>query len=313
MPPATMTTAAVMANTRAAAPAAVMPRALGHVLVWAGLFIAAFSVFVLVGLNGWSYYTAAPAVRPHMSAHHWLRPSAPAGHIFGITGFLLMLAPVAYSMRKKIRAFKNFGSMKTWIEVHVFCGIVGPVLVTFHTTFKFNGIVSVAYWSMVAVTLSGFVGRYLFVRIPKSLRGLELSGAELDARAHDLGAELAATALAGPMRARIEAFERRNAPSAAGASSMFELLRGEIRMRRELLALRRHIADAGVAPALLATVVHLIAERATLLRQTAFLSRTKRWFELWHVFHMPLVYVMFAIVAMHVALTIYMGYVPFRY
>ena len=65
--------------------------------------------------------------------------------------------------------------MKTWLEVHIFCGIVGPVLVTFHTSFKFNGIVSVAYWSMVAVVLSGFVGRYLYVRIPRSLRGIELT------------------------------------------------------------------------------------------------------------------------------------------
>ena len=40
--------------------------------------------------------------------------------------------------------------------MHLFCGVVGPVLVTFHTSFKFNGLVSVAYWSMVIVMLSGF-------------------------------------------------------------------------------------------------------------------------------------------------------------
>jgi len=307
------TAAAMPGRIQARAPAAVMPRALGHVLVWAGLFIAAFSVAVLVGFNGWSYYTSTPAVRAHLPAHQWLRPSAPAGHMFGITGFLLMLAPVAYSVRKKVRAFRNLGSMKTWIEVHVFCGIVGPVLVTFHTTFKFNGIVSVAYWAMVAVTLSGFVGRYLYVRIPKSLRGLELSRAELEGRAGDLASELAAAALPPPLRAQIEQFEQRNVPAAGDSLGSIALLRGEIRMRKDLARLRHRIAAGGVAPGLLATAVHLIAERATLLRQTAYLSRTKRWFDLWHVFHMPLVYVMFAIVVMHVALTVYMGYVPFRY
>ena len=70
-----------------------------------------------------------------------------------------------------MKRLRDAGRMKTWLEVHVFCGIVGPVLVTFHTSFKFNGIVSVAYWSMVAVVLSGFVGRYLYVRIPRSIRG----------------------------------------------------------------------------------------------------------------------------------------------
>jgi hypothetical protein len=308
-----------VATTRAMPPAmsaattGVMPRALGHVLVWSALAIVAFSAFVLVGLDGWSYYTAAPAVRPQLPAHQWLRPSAPAGHLFGITGFLLMLAPVAYSMRKKIRLFRNAGSMKTWIEVHVFCGILGPVLVTFHTTFKFNGIVSVAYWSMVAVTLSGFVGRYLYVRIPKSLRGLELTGAELDARAHEFAARLAAAALPPPLRTSVEAFERRSAPLPRESISSLGLLRGELRMRRDLAALRRDIANAGVAPELLGAAVRLIAERATLVRQTAYLTKTKRLFDLWHVFHMPLVYVMFGIVAVHVAVTVYMGYVPFRY
>ena len=66
------------------------------------------------------------------------------------------------------RGCANVGSMPLWLEVHIFCGIVGPVLVTFHTSFKFNGIISVAYWSMMAVMLSGFVGRYLYVRIPKN-------------------------------------------------------------------------------------------------------------------------------------------------
>jgi hypothetical protein len=302
-----------MPQTMSTPATGVMPRALGHVLVWSALALVAFSAFVLVGLDGWSYYTAGPAVRPQLPAHQWLRPSAPAGHLFGITGFLLMLAPVAYSMRKKIRVFKNAGSMKTWIEVHVFCGIVGPVLVTFHTTFKFNGIVSVAYWSMVAVTLSGFVGRYLYVRIPKSLRGLELTGAQLDNRAHDLAAALAAATLPPALRTNVEAFERRSAPSTRESVSSLGLLRGELRMRRDLAALRRDIAAAGVAPALLEAVVRLIAERATLVRQTAYLTKTKRLFDLWHVFHMPLVYIMFGIVAVHVAVTVYMGYVPFRY
>jgi len=240
--------AAVMPRTApsaAAAPAAMMPRAMGHVLVWAGLFVVAFSVFVLVGLNGWSYYAASPAERPHLAAHQWLRPSTRAGHVFGMTGFVLMLVPVAYSIRKKVRAFRNLGSMKTWIEVHVFCGIVGPVLVTFHTTFKFNGIVSVAYWSMVAVTLSGFVGRYLYVRIPKSLRGLELTGAQLDDRARALAVELSAARLPAVLRSEIEAFECRNVPGTAGSLSTIALVRGEMQMRRELTQLRQQIAGAG--------------------------------------------------------------------
>ena len=36
---------------------------------------------------------------------------------------------------------------------------------------------------MVIVVVSGFIGRYLYVRIPRTLRGTELTQNELDARA----------------------------------------------------------------------------------------------------------------------------------
>ena len=75
--------------------------------------------------------------------------------------------------------------MRTWLEVHVFCGVIGPVFITFHTSFKFGGIVSVAYWSMIAVVSSGFMGRYLYNHIPHTLRGLEVGRADLERRAAD--------------------------------------------------------------------------------------------------------------------------------
>jgi hypothetical protein len=281
-----------------------------NVLVISALVVAAFSAIVLVGLGGWDYYTTPTGVRGYSQTHRVLRPAGRIGHLFGVGGFLMLLVPVIYSIRKKVPRFRNAGSMKTWLNVHVFCGIVGPVLVTFHTSFKFNGIVSVAYWSMVAVVLSGFVGRYLYVRIPRSLRGLELTQAELDARALDLSRELAAALLPDTLLMDIDLFERRAAP-APGPVSYVALFSGEIAMRREITRFRQAVARHGVAPDLHHSVIELVSERATLARRTAHLKKTKTLFDLWHVFHMPLVYIMFAIVVVHVAVTMYMGYVPF--
>jgi hypothetical protein len=52
----------------------------------------------------------------------------------------------------------------------------------------------------------------------------------------------------------------------------------------------------------------LLRERAFLFRRLRYLHRTRRLFAFWHVFHQPLVYLMFVIAALHVALTVYMGY-----
>jgi hypothetical protein len=285
-------------------------RALGHVLVLSALAAIGLAAFVLLGLGGWAYYSEPAAVRGYNSLHRLLRPSGTFGQPFGIAGFVLMLVPVAYSLRKKISRLRNLGSKKTWLEVHIFCGIVGPVLVTFHTSFRFNGIVAVAYWSMVTVVLSGFVGRYLYVRIPRSLRGLELTRAELDARARELSARLTEAALPPALLSIIAAFEQRVVP-AEESSTLPGLIFGELRLRRELSVLQREIAGEGVSASLMHEIADVIAERATLLRRGAYLKVTKTLFDVWHVFHMPLVYVMFIIVVLHVAVTLYMGYVPF--
>ena len=87
------------------------------------------------------------------------------------------------------------------------------MLVTLHTSFKFNGIISAAYWSMVLVMLSGFVGRYLYVRIPRSIRGNELTRAELEAEADELKDSLATAGASDAVLRRIQAFEANAVPA----------------------------------------------------------------------------------------------------
>ena len=55
-----------------------------------------------------------------------------------------MLVPFAYMARKRFKGAGGAKSLNRWLEIHLFCGVVGPVLVTLHTTFKFNGIISAA-------------------------------------------------------------------------------------------------------------------------------------------------------------------------
>lgn len=280
-----------------------------NVLVLCAIATLGIASYIFIGLDGWSYYTTPSAIRGYTAGHQLLRPAGRVGHLFGVIGFLMMLVPVAYAVRKKVKRFRNAGSMQTWLEVHVFCGVIGPVFVTFHTSFKFGGLISVAYWSMVAVVSSGFIGRYLFNRLPKTLRGLEAEQAELDRHAAALGRELADACVPDSLLHAIEDFEERVAPH--GEVSFLAPFAGNAVLEREAVRFREavdHIADA---PAVHDRVVAIGTERATLKRRIAYLRRTKQLFDLWHVFHMPLVYIMFAIVVGHVVITLYMGYVPF--
>jgi hypothetical protein len=273
-------------------------------------FIAsgAIALTVLAGLGGWAYYTTPLAVRGYAGGHPMLRPSGPWGQSFGLIGAALMLVPFLYMLRKKLG--RGPGRLKTWLEVHLFCGIVGPVLITFHSSFKFNGIVSAAYWSMVIVMLSGFVGRYLYVRIPRSLRGIELTRAELDQQAAALHEEIVARPGAAGLIGAIEALERLAVPQ---RPTWVGLLFGEIGLRGRLRRFSQQLRFNRLPEDQERALVRLTTERVLLLRQVAYLQWTRRAFDLWHVFHLPLVYLLLVIVAVHVSLTVYMGYVPFRW
>jgi hypothetical protein len=98
------------------------------------------------------------------------------GHSMGIVGFILMmLTETLYSFRKRSRSVR-WGKMSTWLQTHIFMGLVGPYMVLLHTSWKFNGLAGVTTLLTVIIVLSGFVGRYIFTRIPRTLDGLEIEG-----------------------------------------------------------------------------------------------------------------------------------------
>lgn len=98
------------------------------------------------------------------------------GHSLGIFGFILMLmTETLYSLRKRSRSAR-WGRMSSWLEFHIFTGLVGPYMTLLHTSWKFNGLAGVVTLFTVIIVISGFVGRYIYTRIPRSLDGLEIEG-----------------------------------------------------------------------------------------------------------------------------------------
>jgi hypothetical protein len=284
--------------------------ALLNVLVISGVTVTILSVWVLAGLDGWRYYGTPLSVRGYDAMHRVLRPSGVVGQTLGLVGLLLMLVPFVYLVRKRLaRRGRGGTNLKLWLEIHIFCGIVGPVAVTYHTAFKFNGLVAVAYWSMVLVALSGFVGRYLYVRMPRTIRGIEVSDAELRSRLDELKEDLQWRVPPGVLD-ELEAAER---ALLASPATMTGLLLGGWRPHHAGRAAGDRLRAAGVAEDVARDVTGVIVEREQVLRRLHYARRTKELFDLWHVLHLPLVWVMLAIVALHVGVALYLGYVPFRW
>jgi hypothetical protein len=105
------------------------------------------------------------------------------GHLIGVVGFLLMLVTeTLYSFRKRSRKGR-WGSMASWLQFHIFTGLVGPYMVLLHTSWKFNGLAGAITLLTIIIVISGFIGRYIYTRIPRTLEGVEISDPGMQAQA----------------------------------------------------------------------------------------------------------------------------------
>ena len=98
------------------------------------------------------------------------------GHTLGVLGFLLMLSTeTLYSLRKRSRSAR-WGRMSDGLQFHIFTGIVGPFMVLLHSSWKLNGLAGVSLLLTVVIVVSGFIGRYIYTRIPRTAEGIEDPG-----------------------------------------------------------------------------------------------------------------------------------------
>lgn len=258
--------------------------------------------------EGWDYYWLPLTERARHDQHEVLKPSGFISHGAGIVGSALMLILLLYSLRKRWRPMqRGWGDIRYWLNYHIWMGVTGPVLVLYHTTFKFGGIVAVSFWSMMAVALSGVLGRYLYVQIPRSLSGEELSSGELLQMESELRDKLSSEAHGNAHALKIlEAFV---AETAAAEGGVLSWISRDIGATLRYSGLRRALVqEAGLGAADAKRLVALARKRAVLERRVAFLGTARRLLHHWHIFHKPFAIIMIVIMIVHVAVATWLGY-----
>src|SRR5210317_2089304 len=154
------------------------------------VFITVATTIYLI-YTGYDYYNTPLEERFYHPNHSWFKPSGTFGHGLGILGTLMILFGVSiYIARKRYNLLSKFIRLKYLLEFHIFLCFLGPILILFHTAFKFGGIVSIAFWSMVAVVLSGVIGRFIYIQIPRTIEGRALSLNEVQNMKTDLSSVL---------------------------------------------------------------------------------------------------------------------------
>jgi hypothetical protein len=253
-------------------------------------------------------YLAVAAVVAAMwkiSRMGWFEAGDDVGYWIGVVGAVMMVLLFTYPLRKHFNFARNWGRVKWWFLVHMILGIAGPALILLHSTFRVGSInAAVALYSMLAVAASGIVGRFIYARVNRGLRGEQSSLNELRDRAGLQQADAKSRlAFAPRVETRLAAFEAavsNTKPSwAAHTRQVFWLPIQQWLVYRECAAELQTVlerfqkknnwsqADWQRHERHSKELVSLYLNAVTRVAQfTAY----ERLFSLWHIVHIPFVY-----------------------
>ena len=282
-----------------------------HLIYVSSFFIVGLAVLVLLAINGYNYYSLPIEERFFSPSHVNLKPSGYLGHGFGIIGTLMMILGVSiYMVRKRSKKLFTFGYLKHWLELHIFLCTVGPILVLYHTAFKFGGIVSVSFWSMVLVVLSGVIGRFIYIQIPRTIQGREIDMQDLVSMREELADKLKQemifdvrllnklNELASPLRYKD-----------LGMIKFLSLyLKDFFVIKSFMFRLKKNLSIAGFSKMRRNEIRNKAQAEIILSRRLGMLRTMQSLFKYWHIAHLPFAISMFVIMIIHVIVTIAFGY-----
>lgn len=227
------------------------------------------------------------------------------GHGLGILGFALMLmTETLYSFRKRSRRAR-WGRMSSWLQFHIFTGIVGPFLVLLHSSWKFNGLAGVVMLLTIAVVISGVIGRYIYTAVPRTVDGAIVEIAELEQQVEDVEKEFKRWQEAYPGEADLLSVDLQKSMRTGTDAQLLVLPRFITDWRQRLqwwFDKRRLDPQVRVR---LDELKKLTGRRRTLERQRRSLSTARRLISLWHTVHIPLGMVLFASAIVHIFAALY--------
>jgi len=281
----------------------------GHKIYIITLTVIVVLVFIILGVIGFSYYTTPIEERFFHENHDLLRPAGYLGHGVGILGSLCMIFGVLlYMVRKRIRAFSRWGILKHWLEFHIFLCTIGPILVLSHTAFKFGGLVAVSFWSMVAVFLSGIIGRFIYIQIPRTIEGRELSLNEVRDMKTNIGLMLSETYKVDEESFNLIIESTKKKVGVYRKNFIVQYLMKYIEDRKTIHGVSSVLKKHKFPHSELRQVMKLVKHEISLNRRIDQLTTLQTLFKYWHVAHLPFAIVMLIIMIVHVAVTIVLGY-----
>tara|TARA_R110001583_G_scaffold186189_3_gene346830 strand:+ start:6938 stop:7690 length:753 start_codon:yes stop_codon:yes gene_type:complete len=215
-------------------------------------------------------------------------PGSFNGSMIGIVAAFFMFWPLFYLIIKRVKPLKTWVtkrvSMPTLLLLHIYAGVVGPILGLLHSAHKFDSFVGITLvFLMLIVVISGFIGRYILSLISSELRDKKALKEELNLRLEVAKQEL---------RNRVCSTRIRSLSSGH---------------RTLIPAITTVFGDRSSSRSYERNVLRLIDSLSDVDYSIKIHDTAKLWFKRWLKFHITISLILYVLLVFHISTEIYFG------
>ena len=231
-----------------------------------------------------------------------IRPESDLGYALGVAGGTMMLLLFAYPLRKRLSFMQAWGKTRYWLWWHMVLGILGPTAILLHASYDFGSLnATIAFSAMACVALSGVFGRFVYARIHHGLYGRRATLKEMQL-ALGLAASKGETVLAcwPGVQQRLQRLEADALQDRTNLERVWHFWTLPVTVARTRWACSQDISRHAASDLQRQQARQAVVRYLDALGRTARFRSYERMFALWHVLHVPLVWMLVLCAVAHV-------------
>jgi hypothetical protein len=230
-------------------------------------------------------------------------------YFLGWLGMGIILVTNLYLLRKNWSPLKNLGSLQNWLNFHIFCGLLGPTCILFHSDFQVRGVVGISFWCMIIVVISGVIGRYVYSQVLQYQVDAEQGAKTWEDRIEAMRAQAQREIPNETVdRLKLSALHYVGVLVDAGHSEKLPLFIFPRILGRFLIGdLRLSFAYPHSVPELPENSRHALACYALVQRRQIYLESFRRVLGYWHIMHLPFTVSMYGAAFIHIVVALMFG------
>ena len=161
---------------------------------------------------------------------------------------------------------------------------------------------------MLSVAVSGIVGRFLYVLIPRNVKGGELTAIQINEQFDAQERLMMETEIGREVVHHIDrsfAIMKRPETYSQTIALFFRLQHLKYQVKTMVHA---KVTASHLDHALAVRLIRVASARATLIQKSLLLLQIEILFYYWHAIHLPFTAIMFITLALHVGVALWLGY-----